>query len=162
MLQNDHHIVRICKASLAPNGVPQAGAFSPHPGTDSRPADEGLSVHWLECLRLGAYEEQLAALREFLKNSPVEDEFKGSSNAVLAVIPTASLNGVTDPQTQASFRCVHAPRNHPKLPVESDPHSEIHTTPAILEWKKDDAWRLMVQQYICDQIVHSEFMKAAQ
>ncbi|WIT13846.1 hypothetical protein PFX98_09545 [Paucibacter sediminis] len=156
MIPNGNNIARLCGGSTAPNGVPQAGAFRPNLGSDDRPPDDGLSVYWLELLKQeGSLQEKLQALREFCANSPV-GERKAGKTAVWAVIPTEKLNGAVHELSGTAFQCLHMPRNHPDLANAQDPHSEIHTNPPIPDWNKDSAWRLAVQQFICDQVVHHE------
>lgn len=113
-------------------------------------------MFWLELLRQhGTLPEKVGSLRTFMVESPLGERAPGRT-AVWAVIPTERLNGVIHEQTGARFECRHVPRKDPRLVDDLDPHAEIHTTPEMLAWREDQAWRLAVQQFICDQIVHVE------
>ena len=74
----------------------------------------------------------------------------------MAVIPVGKLHDAVDSPNGVEFKCVHVPRDAEILADDKDPHSEVTTAPTIPEWPADGAWRLMVQQFICDQVVHHE------
>lgn len=169
------HSVRICsQANLGDNGQITADCFTLHPGTDSRPADRYLSVHWLEYFGSHAVAHGVQLLREFLLSSKVPGERKPSRNGRLAVL---SCDSTCEQSLEAvginiSFR--HIPRNEanaaPAVTISPDgvvsiaaahaaatesgqvldPHSGVFTLPeqAPLE--------LAVQQFLASQVVHSE------
>lgn len=156
MLPDHDHIARICPFSTLIGGQPAAGSFAPHLGTTDRPADAALSVHWLEfrCGE-GALSEKIDVLRRFLFASPFRDEFKPTKTGLIAAIPVGQLQRQSVPELGTEFSCHHTPRCFAVL----DPHSDLETNPPILEWPEDQAFRLAVQQFICDQVVYSEHGK---
>lgn len=154
MLPNDEHVARICPKSTLANGRPAAGSFFPHPGTADRAADDALSVHWLEFRKNeGTLSDKIGALRTFLLASPFgEKEFKPTAQGLLAAIPIAQLQLQSVPELGTTFECFHRPRSY----VVIDPHTDLRTNPPILDWPEDEAFRLAIQQFICDQVVRSE------
>ncbi len=155
MLPNDDHVARICPPStLTDQGQVTAGSFSPRPARGSEPAEDSLSVHWLEHRHPdGTLSEKIGTLRTFLLASPVLNEFAPKKTGRLAAIPVALLQGQRVPDLNVGFDCMHTPR----MPDVGDPHSDLHTLdPPMLQWPDDEAFRLAVQQFICDQVVLAE------
>lgn len=109
-------------------------------------------MHWLEHLCNAAnLVEQLAALRSFLSASPFR-EVKPTAKGQIAVISIGRLQLQSVPELGVQFECRHTPRSA----AVRDPHSDLLTNPPILEWPSDAAFRLAIQQFICDQVIHSE------
>jgi len=156
VLPNEDHVARVCPPSTCSGGQPTLASFAPHPGSNDRPADDALSVHWLERLLVDdSVGQKLVALRQFLLVDSPHPELKPRVNGRIAVIPVIRLQTQSVPELGVSFECNHEPRGAPPLP--HDPHSVILTNPAIAAWPKDDEpFRMTVQQFICDQIVHVE------
>jgi len=112
-----------------------------------------LSIHWLEYRKAaGTITEKVAALRTFLLASPIANEFKPTTQGRIAAIPVGRLQLQSVPELGTAFECFHTPRSF----VVIDSHSDLRTNPPILAWPEDEAFRLTVQQFICDQVVHSE------
>jgi hypothetical protein len=149
------HVARICSFTSLDAGEPTAASFQPHPGGNGREADDALSVHWLECLlAAGAMVDKVASLRKFLLEDSPFEERKPTAKGRIAVISVAALHEKSEPETGATFQCRNTPRDLTLL--DPDPHSEVHTDPEILKWPADQTFRLAIQQFICDQVVHHE------
>jgi hypothetical protein len=154
VLPNDEHVARICPKSTLADGRPGVGSFAPHAGTPDRPADDALSMHWLEYRKCdGTLIERIAELRAFLLASPFgKSEFKPTAQGLIAAIPIGQLQLQSVPELGTAFECLHTPRCYAVL----DPHADLRTNPPMLQWPDDEAFRLAVQQFICDQVVHFE------
>lgn len=96
--------------------------------------------------------EKVRELRSFLLKSPFKSEFKPTAKGLLAVVPVGRLQQRCVPELGTQFECVHTPRCY----VVVDPHTDLRTNPPILQWPEDEAFRLAVQQFICDQVIHAE------
>jgi hypothetical protein len=158
VLPNEENIARICAKSTLVDGKPGPGSFQPHPGKEGREPDAALSVHWLEYrCRQGALSEKIGELRKFLLNSPFNPEFKPTAQGLIAALPVGRLQLNSVPELGVEFECFHSPRSF----VVVDPHSDLCTkNPPMLEWPEDEAFRLAVQQFICDQVEYAEPGKA--
>ncbi len=173
-LPDGSHVVRVCSFSaLGPNGEVTADCFVPHPGTDHRPADRYLSVHWLEYLGVGNHAESLARLRAYLRNSPVASEYRPTAKGRLAVLSCDAVlaSAMDDVQVEFAFR------HQPRLPnvatsievsadgqltvgvaqqqataegLALDPHSGLFTLPEAA------AHQLAVQQFLASKATYTE------
>lgn len=183
-LPEGSHAVRVCPgAALGDGGEITPDCFAPHTGTDTRPADRYLSVHWAEYLGRGPLFDCLARLRAYLQNSPIPREFTLKVSGKLAVLPCdlTARNAILEVQTQVDFQ--HAPRverldggvraatsieiapdgtvRYGVAPEQKesrpdlllDPHSGLFTLPEAA------AHQLAVQQFLASQVVHIEQAK---
>lgn len=169
------HVVRLCGASqLGDAGEITADCFVPHAGTDDRPADRYLSVHWLEYLSAGLMAANVSTLRQYLLNSPYSRERKPTRNGKLAVLSCDRVVSDAMGTVQIAIDFDHMPRfEHPVASgieisesgevrmgvavyqakthaLGLDPHSALHTLPA------EGAHQLAVQQFLAGQVVYSE------
>ena len=173
-LPSGSHCVRLCsKSTLGDDDEVTVACFQPHPGTDHRPADNYLSVHWLEYLGLGTIPNCLASLRAFLLASTIPGERRPTSQGKLAVINCEQATGAALAEIQLVIDFKHEPRLQPAArgyevladgaiqmglaPVQAvthgiaiDPHCGMYTLPEA------EAHRLAVQQYFVSQVIHIE------
>lgn len=167
-------VARLCyKSSLGSNGEITASCFKLHLGSDQRPADTYLSVHWLEYLGSGDLAAKLALLREYLLNSPIEGERRPPPTGRLAVLECDGAAVTIDAAKLATVEFQHVPRA-PNVapgtaPDESgslvvgvdraaasaaglvlDPHSGLFTVPT------EAAHELAFQDLLAAAVVYSE------
>ena len=110
-LPSGSHTGRLCGASsLGNDGEVTAACFKPRLGTDHRPGERYLSVHWLEYLGPSELGLMLDRLRRYLGNSPISGERKPTRNGRIAVVPCDSVTNQAhlSLMVEASFR--HEPR----------------------------------------------------
>jgi hypothetical protein len=153
LLPPGSHAARLCyQASLGDNGEVTAACFKPHEGTDERPADRYLSVHWLEYFGRGELSPLLQSLREFLAASTIPRERHPTRNGRLAVlacdavVAAAHANAIAEVQFRHEPRVQNAASGISLAPdgtvsigvdrdaaalagLPLDPHSGIHTVP---------------------------------
>lgn len=167
------HAVRLCyQSALGDNGEVTADCFVPHAGTDERPADRYLSVHWLEYLGQGSITECLQRLREFLLQSTIPGERKPTRHGKLAVlacdrvsrmaveeilfeitfrhvprVPTAASGVEIAPDGSVRFGIANEQATQFNLAL--DPHSGLFSLP------ESAAHEVAVQQFLASQVVHS-------
>ena len=168
------HCVRICpQATLGDDDEIAATCFVPHKGADQRPADNYLSMHWLEYLGLGLFPACLNALRDYLRTSTFPREFQPSRKGKLAVLPCDPTiqAGLAEMALALDFKHVPrvaqvapgfeildsgemlvgiAPEQAAELGLRLDPHSGLFTLP------EEESHRLAVQQFFASKVIHSE------
>lgn len=173
-LPSGSHCVRLCsKSTLGDDDEVTVACFQPHQGTDQRPADNYLSVHWLEYLCTGTVPISLASLRAFLLTSTIPGERRPSSQGKLAVINCEQATSSAMREIQLVIDFKHEPRLQPAAQgyevvadgaiqmglarvqaathgTAIDPHSGMYTLPEA------EAHRLAVQQFFVSQVIHTE------
>ena len=168
------HAVRLCyQSGLGDNGEVTADCFVPHAGTDERPGDRYLSVHWLEYLGRGPIADCLQRLRDFLLTSKIPGERKPTRHGKLAVLSCdrvsqtaleevlleitfwhvprlpASASGV-EIASDGSVRFGIAHEQAAEFNLPLDPHSGLFTLPEAA------AHEVAVQQFLASQVVRLE------
>ena len=174
LLPRGSHAVRLCnQASLGDNGEITAACFKPHEGTDERPADRYLSVHWLEYFGRGELIPLLLSLREFLAASTIPRERRPTRHGRLAVLACDAVIAAAEADAIAEVQFRHEPRIPNVAPgiivaldgtvsigvdrdaaaqagQQLDPHSGIHTVPL------EAAHELAFMDLLVSNVVHVE------
>jgi hypothetical protein len=175
-LPRGSHCVRICPKNSLQDGEISADCFVPHEGTDTRPIDRYLSVHWLEYLGAREFSVALQRLRDYLQNSPFSPEFKPTAQGKMAVLPCDQVvSAAAEEDLQLAIEINHVPRLNPGCAtgIETgedgvvrdgvayeqvaqdptlllDPHSGIFTLP------EEAAFAFAVQAFLAQQVIYSE------
>jgi hypothetical protein len=160
---------------LGDQGEITADCFVPHQGSDSRPADRYLSVHWLEYLGRGSNTDCLAALRAFLMESQIPAERRPTRNGKLAMLACDPVCHSAPLEVQIEVNFEHQPRTEPPVATSIeitpagelrigvaleqvvadptlalDPHSGLFTLP------EEAAHQLAVQAFLASKVIHTE------